>query len=90
MKVLAEMFTFICSSIEIVPPFLNLVMGFGRKTSSADENFMTCYNRFSFGDDRRSEVVSYGKGHKYSNQLWLTFSQICATTYGSLSCTEGS
>ncbi|KAI1806718.1 hypothetical protein F4811DRAFT_122101 [Daldinia bambusicola] len=43
----AEMFRALYKFIQITPHFLKIVMGLGRKFSSWDEDFMSCYSRFS-------------------------------------------
>lgn len=48
MKILPEMFKYLCTSIEIHPQFLNLVFGFGYRTSSADDTSITFYNSSLF------------------------------------------
>jgi hypothetical protein len=41
------MFQTIYAFDQIMPQFLKIVMGLGRKTSSKDEDFMTSYSYFS-------------------------------------------
>lgn len=61
MKILPEMFKFICSSIEMHPRFLNFVFGLGWKTSSVDETFNGFYHRLSYGANGNSRPLSYGE-----------------------------
>ncbi|KAI1497173.1 hypothetical protein F5X99DRAFT_413332 [Biscogniauxia marginata] len=42
-----DIFREICAYCRVIPQFLNIVMGFGRKLSPNDEDFMTCYASFS-------------------------------------------
>lgn len=42
-----EMFQTICASHQITPRFLNFVLGLGRKFTSWDEDFMSCYSCIS-------------------------------------------
>lgn len=42
-----EMFQTICILHKITPHFLKFVLGLGRKFSSWDEDFMTCYSYIS-------------------------------------------
>jgi len=41
MKILPDMFKYVCSMIEIQPEFLDIVFGFGRRTSSFDQTFVS-------------------------------------------------
>jgi hypothetical protein len=59
-----EMFQAICTYNRITPWFLKIVIGFGRKFSSWDEDFMTCYNHFTssskgkgFGPPKSNKVT---------------------------------
>ena len=61
MKVLPEMFKFICTSIEIHPQFLNLVFRFGRRNSSADDNLIAFYKSLSFKVYSDAHPTSYGE-----------------------------
>jgi hypothetical protein len=47
MKILPEMFKYVCSTAEIHPRFLDIVFGFCRKTSSYGENSISYFNTLS-------------------------------------------
>lgn len=47
MKITVQMFKALCTFDQITPDFLNIVFGFGRKISSSDESYMTCYCKLS-------------------------------------------
>lgn len=49
MNITLEMFQAIYSSLKPTPKFLAFVVGLGRKLSSKDEDFMSCYSRTHFG-----------------------------------------
>jgi len=72
MKILFEMFKFICSVNEIHPRFLDFVFGMGRRNSSSDEIFNGCYNNVSFAQRDNARLTSYGKTKlpRYSSPYW--------------------
>ena len=47
MKITVQMFKALCTFDQITPHFLKIVFGFGRKLSSSDESYMTCYCKLS-------------------------------------------
>lgn len=49
-----EMFKALCTFDQVMPRFLNLISGFGRKTKSTDEDYMVYYRQFS---DRGEAVI---------------------------------
>lgn len=53
MKITADMFKALCTVDHVMPHFLNIIFGLGRKTVPIDENYMTCYHHFS--DDPESK-----------------------------------
>ncbi|OCK76318.1 hypothetical protein K432DRAFT_428802 [Lepidopterella palustris CBS 459.81] len=59
MKILPEMFKYICSSINIHPRFLDFVFEFGRKSSSIDETFISFYKVFSFAASENTQPSSF-------------------------------
>ena len=61
MKILPEMFQYLCTSIEIHPQFLNLVFGFGHRTSSADDTSIAFYNSLLFKAHEDPLPRAYGK-----------------------------
>ena len=63
------MFKAVCTFHQIMPQFLHLISGFGRKARSFDEDYMACYNQFSFSEKTKSEVLveESDEGHNLSD-----------------------
>lgn len=41
MKILPDMFKYVCAMLEIQPEFLDIIFGFGYRTSSSDQTFVS-------------------------------------------------
>jgi hypothetical protein len=64
-----QAFSVICHFAEITPFFLHFLVGMGRKFSSKDEDFMSCYS--SFASENTSLVSSLDSGmEKQNDPLW--------------------
>jgi hypothetical protein len=64
-----QAFSVVCDFAEITPFFLHFLVGMGRKFSSKDEDFMSCYSTFSSENTRL--VSTLGSGiEKHSDSLW--------------------
>lgn len=59
MKILPNMFKFVCSLVEMHPRFLDIIFGLGRKTSFVNETFIGFYTCFSL--DKDGNTFSYGR-----------------------------
>jgi len=59
--VTVEMFQAICILNRITPQFLKFVLGLGRKFSSWDEDFMTCYDHILFSNKAETSRINQGK-----------------------------
>jgi hypothetical protein len=60
MKILPDMFKYICHWISIHPRFLDFVFEFGRKTTSIDESFVSFYKFVSFPASGSANPSSVG------------------------------
>jgi hypothetical protein len=59
----------VCHFAEITPFFLHFLVGLGRKFSSKDEDFMSCYS--TFASENTPPVSSLGsETETHSDSLW--------------------
>ena len=77
-KITVQMFKALCTFDQITPSFLNLVFGFCKRTSSSDENYMTCYCKISTMLDEKAEVKNKSRNEsddqvKKKNPCWEFF-----------------
>lgn len=71
MKITLEMFKTICTFDRITPRFLSIIFGLGRKTTSTDEHYMTCYHHFSIStetEDKEMNIKDQYKSQERSRQ----------------------
>ena len=61
-----EIFKALCTFDQVIPQFLNLIFGLGRKTKSFDEDYMACYYQFSAGREVRSEALAEKRDQDHS------------------------
>jgi hypothetical protein len=59
--VTVEMFQAICILNRITPQFLKFIVGLGRKFSSWDEDFMTCYDHILFSNKAETSQINQSK-----------------------------
>ncbi|TPX18291.1 uncharacterized protein E0L32_011789 [Thyridium curvatum] len=78
-KVTTAMFKSLYNTIHVSPFFLKIMTGFGRKISSTDENFMTCYTQLSRPHDLQKERSQNAKDASHGPVL-LSCKEIPGTT----------
>lgn len=78
MDITIQAFSVLCDFAEITPFFLHFLVGMGRKFSSKDEDFMSCYS--TFASENSHLVSTLGSGmEKDSDSLWGEFARIPAS-----------